>query len=54
MPNSYSVKFIGRWFNNFINKLHVPELVEHTAAKKELILVLPYLGQNSFKILKRI
>ena len=52
--NSYSEKFIDRCIKNFLNKLHVPTVVELTAPKKELFLVLPYLGQQSFKIRNRI
>ena len=51
--NSYPEKFIDRCIKNFINKLDVPKVVEDTAAKKELILVLPYLGQQSFEIRNR-
>ena len=47
--NSYPEKFIDRCIKNFLNKLHVPKLLELTAAKKELLLVLPYLGQQSFE-----
>ena len=52
--NSYPEKFIDRCIKNFINKLHVHKVVELTAARKELILVLPYLGQQSFEIRNRI
>ena len=38
----------------FLNQLHIPKVVQITAAKKEVILVLPYLGQQSFKIQNRI
>ena len=48
--NSYPDKFIDRCIKNFLNKLYVPKVVELTAAKTELILVLSYLGQQSFKI----
>ena len=48
--NSYPEKFIDRCIKNFLNKLHVPRVVELIAAKKELILVLPYLRQQSFEI----
>ena len=39
---------------NFVNKLHVAKVVKLTAARKELILVLQYLGQQSFEIRNRI
>ena len=37
---------MDRCINNFLNKLHIPKVVEFTVAKKELILVLPYHGQQ--------
>ena len=37
-----------------LDKPHVPKVVELTAAKKELILVLLYLGQQSFEIQNKI
>ena len=44
---------IYRWIKSFLNKLHVANVVELTATKKELILVLPYLGQQPFGIQSR-
>ena len=41
--NSYPEKFIDRCIKIFLNKLHVPKIVELTAAKKERFLLLPYL-----------
>ena len=43
-----------RCIKNFLSKLHVPKVAEMTASKKELILVLPYVGQLSFEIRNRI
>ena len=37
--NSYPEKFIDRCIKKFLNKPHVPKVVELTAAKKELTLV---------------
>ena len=45
---------IDRCIKIFLNKRHVPKVVELTVAKKELVLVLPYLGQQSFEIRNRI
>ena len=39
--NSYPEKFIDRCIKRFLNKRHVPKVIELTAAKKKLILVLP-------------
>ena len=47
--NSYTEKFRDRYIQHFLNKLHIPKVTELTAAKKELILALPYLGQESFE-----
>ena len=44
--NSYPEKFMDRCIKNLLNKLHVPNVVELKAAKKGLILVLPYLEQQ--------
>ena len=52
--NSYQEKCIDRCIENFVNKLHVAKVVKLTAARKELILVLQYLGQQSFEIRNRI
>ena len=48
--NSYPEKFTDRCIKDFLNKLHVPKVIELTAARKELILVLLYFGQQSFEI----
>ena len=45
---------IDTCIKKFLSKLYLPKVVELTAAKKELILVLPYLGQQSFEIRNRI
>ena len=34
----------------FLNKIHVPKKAELTVARKEIILVLSYLGQQSLQI----
>ena len=52
--NFYSENFIDRCIKNLLKKLQVPKVVELTAVKKELTLVLPYLGQQSFEFRSRI
>ena len=52
--NSYPEKIVDRCIKTFLNKLPVPKVVELVAFKKELILVLPYLRQQSFEIWNRI
>ena len=54
MKKNYPEKFTDRHIKNFLNKLHVTKVVELAASKKELILLLPYLGQQSFEIRNRI
>ena len=49
----YPEKFMDKCIKTFLNKLHVPKVVKLTAAKEELIIVLPYLGQQSFEIRNR-
>ena len=55
---NHEVKFlprkIYRCIKNFPDKLHVPKVIELTPAKKELILLLPYPGQQSFEVQNRI
>ena len=46
-------KIYNRCIKIFLNKLHVPKVVELTAARKELILVLLYLGQQLCEIRNR-
>ena len=52
--NSCPEKFIDRYIKTFFTKFHVSKVVELTAAKKKLILVLPYLGQQLFESRNRI
>ena len=48
--NLYPEKFIDRCIKKFLNKLYLPKVVELTTTKKELILEMPYLEQQSFEI----
>ena len=48
--NSYPEEIQDRRMKNFLNKSRVLKAVGLTAAKKELILALSYLGQQSFEI----
>ena len=52
--NSYPEKFKDRCIKNFLNKLHVPKVVEIPASREQLILILPYLGQQLLEIRNRI
>ena len=45
--NSYPSGIIEQSIKSFLNKLHVPKKVTPTVPKKELFIVLPYLGTLS-------
>ena len=45
--NSYPSGIIEQSIRSFLNKLHVPKKVIPTVPKKELFIVLPYLGRLS-------
>ena len=40
--NSYPEKFIDRCIKHFLNKPHVPKLVELSAARNELMVAIPW------------
>ena len=47
LSNEYSNKFIDKCISKFMNKLYVKKLVMLTVPKKQLYLVLPYMGKMS-------
>ena len=47
LSNGYSNKFIGKCISKFLNKLYIKKLVILTVPKKQLYLVLPYMGKIS-------
>ena len=43
--NGYSNKFIDKCFSKFMNKLYIKKTVMLTVPKRQLYLVLPFLGK---------
>ena len=50
--NNYPVNIIDQCIKTFRHKLYVPEQIAPTVPKKELIIVLPYLGTFSLNLKK--
>ena len=48
--NGYPISFIDRCIKTFLDKLHTPKIVVTTVEKKNLLIVLPYLGFISDQI----
>ena len=45
LSNGYSNKFTDKCISKFMNKLYIKKLVMLTVPKKQLYLVLPYMGK---------
>ena len=52
--NNYSVNNIDQCIKKFFDKLYVPKQIVPTVPKKELLVVLPYLGTFSLNLRKRL
>ena len=52
--NSYPSGIIEQCIRSFLNKLHVPKKVIPTVPKKELFIVLPYLGTLSSNLKRKL
>ena len=52
--NGYPINLTDKCIRQFLQKLYVPKKVEHTVNKKQLLLVLPYLGALSFQVRSRL
>ena len=50
--NGYPIQFIGRCIKKFLQKLYVTKAIQDTVNKKQLLIVLPFLGAQSFLIRK--
>ena len=48
--NSYPSRIIEQSIKSFLNKLYVPKNVIPTVPKKEIFIILPYLGTMSFNL----
>ena len=46
--NEYPTQFIDRCIKQFLQKLYVTKDIQDTANKKQLLIVLPFLGAQSF------
>ena len=54
LRNGFPLKFIDKCVNKFLEKIFIKEPIKHTVPKKDFFLVLPYLGDLSGIIQKRI
>ena len=52
--NSYPRDFVDKYITNFLDKVLTQKVVVSTVSKKELMIVLPYLGKLSLQICTRI
>ena len=52
--NNYSSGIIEQFIKSFLNKLYVPKKVIATVPKKQLFIVLPYLGTSSSNIKRKL
>ena len=52
--NSYPIQFIGRCIKQLLQKLDVTKAIQDTINKKQLLIVLPFLGAQSFLVRKRL
>ena len=48
--NGYPLNFIDRCISKFFNKLHQEKVPVHTVPKKELFIILPFLGSSSWNV----
>ena len=52
--NEYPQFFIDKCIKKYLNKLFVPKRIIHTVDKKQVLLVLPFLGLLSYEIRSRL
>ena len=52
--NGYPTQFIDRCIKHFLQKLYVTKAIQDTVSKKQLLIVLPFLGAQSFLVRKRL
>ena len=46
--NGYPIQFIDRCIKQFLQKLYITKAIQDTFNKKQLLMVLPFLGAQSF------
>ena len=52
--NSYPITFIDNCIKTFLDRLYINKKIRDTVEKKQLLIVLPFLGKQSFLIRKRL
>ena len=52
--NGYPTQFIDRCIKQFLQNFYVTKTIQDTANKKQLLIVLPFLGAQSFLVRKRL
>ena len=52
--NGYPSKFIDKCISRFLDKIHTTRATVHTVPKKELLMVLPFLGTTSWTVKKTV
>ena len=50
IKNGYSERFLNKCVKTFLNKLSIPTRIIQTAEKKQVIIVLPYIGMISIEL----
>ena len=52
--NGYPIRFIDKCISNFFNKMYQERETVHTVPKKEVSIILPFLGSISWKVKKEL
>ena len=52
--NGYPMKFVDRCILKFFNKIHEKRIPVHTVPRKEITIVLPFLGTTSYDVQKKL
>ena len=52
--NGYPLKFVDRCILNFFNKMYEKRTPVHTVPKKEVTIILPFLGTSSYNVKKKL
>ena len=50
IKNGYSERFLDKCVKAFLNKVFIPKRISQTAEKKQVPIVLPYMGMISTKL----
>ena len=50
--NGYPIQFIDRYIKQFLQKLYVTKAIQDNVNKKQLLIVLPFLGAQLFLVRK--